>query len=202
MPKKTSTQREAERLAKFLALEPGGVERFRRDNPRFAPAKWWSYQPTDSVGKILPEMQWQLTQKFLHEAWDDGFDLDLFELTRLLLCVFDPASTEAGIFNDPIRPAFAGLKEIADDWGFHIGVRYLAEHPWTAKVCEEKECERPFVADIPPRKYCFEKGADGLRCSERVIRRTHLKNWHEKGDKQRRERLEAERKAAKKKTAR
>src|SRR6267154_2692638 len=114
MPKKTSTQREAERLAEFVALEPSRVEGFRRDNPRFAPAKWWSYQPTDSKGKILSETQWQLAQGFLREAWDDGFELDLFELTRLLLCVFDPAGTEAGIFKDPIRPAFAGLKEIAD----------------------------------------------------------------------------------------
>jgi hypothetical protein len=183
MPKKTTTQREAERLAEFVALEPSRVERFRRDNPRFAPADWWDYQPTNSEGKILPETQWQLTQKFLQEAWDDDFELDLFELTRLLLCVFDPAGTEAGIFKDPIRPAFAGLKELADDWGFHLGVRYLAEHPWAAKVC--KECKRPFVADIPQRKYCYAMGADGLRCSERVIKREHLKYWHQKGDKQR-----------------
>ena len=200
MPKKTSTQREAGRLAEFVTLEPGQVERFRRDNPRFAPAKWWSYQPTDSEGKILPETQWQLVQMFLREAWDDGFELDLFELTRLLLCVFDPTDTEAGIFNDRIRSAFAGLKEIADDSGFHIGVRYLAEHPWAAKVCEE--CKRPYVADHPGRIYCFAMGSDGLHCSERVIKRGHLKYWHQKGDKQRKEKRKIERNAAKNKTAR
>jgi len=193
MPKKTSTQREAERLAKFLSLEPSQVETFRHDNPRFAPAKWWDYQPTDSK-------QWELVQGFLREAWDDNFELDLFELTRLLLCVFDPTDTVEAIFNDPRRPVFATLNDIADDSGFHIGVRYLAEHPWAAKVC--KECKRPFVADIPPRKYCFEKGADGLRCSERVIARGHLKWWHTKGDQNRKENREAERQAAKKKTAR
>jgi len=196
MPKRTGTYREAERLAKFLSLEPSQVEKFQRDNPRFAPARWWSYQPSASNGKT----QWQLTQSFLREAWDDGFELELFELMRLLLCVFDPANTEAANFNDRYRPAFADLKEIADDWGFHIGVRYLAERPWAVKICEEKECKRPFVADIPARRYCFEKGADGLRCSERAIRRTHLENWYKKGDKQRRERRKAE--AAKNKTAR
>jgi hypothetical protein len=200
MPKKNSTQREAERLAEFLSLEPGRVEIFRRDNPRFAPAKWWSHQPTDSKGRDLPEMQWQLTQTFLQEAWDDGFELDLFELTRLLLCVFDPADTEAAIFNDRVRPAFAGLNEIADDSGFHIGVRYLAEHPWAAKVCEE--CKRPYVADHAKRKYCFTKGADGMRCSERVIKRDHLKYWHQKGDKQRKAKQKAQHSVAKKKTAR
>jgi hypothetical protein len=183
MPKKTSTQREAERLAEFVALEPGRVEIFRRDNPRFAPKSWWDYQPTDSEGKILSETQWQLAQGFLREAWDDGFELDLFELTRLLLCVFDPSDTEEAIFNDQRRPVFAGLKDIAADWGFHIGVRYLAEHSWAAKVCDE--CERPYVADHAKRKYCFTKSADGLRCSERVIKRNHLKYWHQKGDKRR-----------------
>jgi len=198
MATKTSTFREAERLAKFLCLKPNQVDRFRQAYPRFAPAKWWSYQPTNPS-----RTQWQLVQEFLREAWDDGFELDLFELTRLLLCVFDPPDTNeafVSIHAGRERPAFAGLKEIADDWGYHIGVRYLAEHPWAAKVCEE--CPRPYVADIPARKYCFEMGDDGLRCSERVSRRTHLKNWYEKGDKQRKERRRSERNAANKKTAR
>jgi len=200
MPKKTSTQREAERLAEFVALEPRHVERFRRGNPRFAPANWWSYQPTCSEGKIPLETQQQLAQGFLREAWDDGFELDLFELTRLLLCVFDPADTIARIFESGPRPAFATLSDIADDSGFHIGVRYLAEHPWAAKVCEA--CKRPYVADHAKRKYCFTKGGDGLRCSERVIKRDHLKYWHQKGDKRRKAKQKSERKAAKKKITR
>jgi hypothetical protein len=200
MTKKTSTQREADRLAEFVTLNPGRVERFQRDNPRFAPAKWWSHQPTDSEGKNLAKTQWQLVQMFLREAWDDGFELDLFELTRLLLSVFDPTDTEAGIFDDRVRPAFAGLKEIADDSGFHIGVRYLAEHPWAAKVCEE--CKQPYVADHAKRKYCFTEGTDGMRCSERVIKRGHLKYWHQKGDKRRKAKQKSERKTAKRKISR
>lgn len=216
MPKKTSTQREAERLAKFLSLESSEVQTFRHDNPRFAPAKWWDYHPLTLPWESPAEsktMNWQVTQDFLRTAWDDGFELDLSQLVQLLLCVFDPdarksvavatpADTIFGLKPDQRHPLFASLSELDQDWGFHIGVRYLAEHRWAAKVCEYEECKRPFVADIPVRKYCFELGADGLHCSERVIKHDHLKWWHTKGDKKRRENREPKRKAAKKKTAR
>ena len=212
MPTKTSTQREAQRLATFLSLEPSKIENFRRDNPRFAPATWWDYGPAGLSAEN--RMNWQITQDFLRKVWEEGFEPDLKELVRLLLYVFDPNGRKSadgvspfGAFFEPDQPGtavtpadtiieirsehplVASLSELDQDWGFHIGVRYLAEHSWAAKFC--KECKRPFVADIPPRKYCFEKGADGMRCSERVIARDHLKWWHAKGDKKR--------KAAKKK---
>ena len=177
MPTRTSTQREAQHLAALLALTPDGVLAFRKKYPRFAPAKWWDYQPTDSEGNPLARMQWERVQEFLREAWDDGFELDLFELNRLLLSVFDPADTIAGIFGDKVRPAFANLSDIAEEFGFHIGVSYLKEHPWAAKICGE--CKRPFAADIPQRRYC------GLKCSGEVVRKDHLKYWHKKGSQQR-----------------
>jgi ribosomal protein S27AE len=173
-------------LAEFAELDVAECDAFRQQNPDFAPAKWWDYEP-DGISSLGPGLtkQWQLCQRHLRKAWttlntdDDG--VDIFTLIKLLTLVFDPENLIDVMLGLPARPAMAELDEVdAYKWGYHKGVEFVAKEPWRAKVCEE--CGRKFVADHAKRKYCSVSGPDGVKCSAKVIKRTHLEwgrqnNW-------------------------
>jgi hypothetical protein len=87
----------------------------------------------------------------------------LFDLARLLLSVFDPNDLLQNIIAIPSNaylPQYADVGAIAEEYGFHKAIRYLAGGPsWRMKKCENENCGRRFVADHNERKCC------STRCS-------------------------------------
>ena len=62
--------------------------------------------------------------------------------------------------SDKYRPQFADVGALAEEYGFHKAIRYLAGGPsWRMKKCENENCSRRFVADHNERKCC------STRCS-------------------------------------
>jgi hypothetical protein len=152
---------DADYLAEFANLTSQDVTAFRlkttgRDTgPDFAPAGWWDYQPTDSDGNPLPKKQWQFTQELVREAWDNQFqsEVGLFDLARLLLSVFEPPDP---FLQGRHRRCFAEPNDLAEEFGFHKAIRYLAGGPdW--RIMECKKCRRRFVADHNERERCSEQ---------------------------------------------
>jgi hypothetical protein len=163
---------DADDLARFANLRTDeDAASFRRNTtgrdtgPDFAPAAWWNYRATDSSGKPLGEKQWRFTQSLVREAWDQQFqsEVGLFDLARLLLSVFDPNDLLQNIIAIPSNaylPQYADVGAIAEEYGFHKAIRYLAGGPsWRMKKCENENCGRRFVADHNERKCC------STRCS-------------------------------------
>jgi hypothetical protein len=184
--KRTGTYRDAEFLAEFANLDPANtraMDYFRKNHTDFVPDAWWDYPP----GPDEPRL-WQRNQKWLLEAWDEEFvfDTGLYKLMRLTTSVFDTEThvKSAELFGDKKYPMFATLEDVAEEWGYHRAVRYVAETPWRAKICEE--CGARFVADHAKRKYCTRASEDGVsKCANKVIERSHLKwgrknNWGRK----------------------
>jgi hypothetical protein len=175
----TNTFRDAQFLAEFANLDAANAERvqdFRHNHPDFAPDSWWDYPPKSTI-KL-----WLRNQEWLREAWDQEFIFDggLFVLMRLTTSVFDPEPmlANAAMFKHSDFPYFAQLSDVAEEWGYHRAVRYVAEKPWRAKIC--KECGERYIADHGKRKYCTIALEDGKsKCSSEVIKRQHLKSAKE-----------------------
>lgn len=169
----------ADMLAEFANLEqPATVDAFRRDHSDFALPAWWKYQ-SDRAESLGLSKHWQLTQKYVQEAWIiwvSGSEFFLDEWLRLLTSVFDPTALLEIMLplSPPVHPAFAKADELAEMTPYHKAIEFIAREPWRAKVC--KECGRRFVADHAKRKYCSLPGADGAKCSTKVIKRQHL-DW-------------------------
>jgi hypothetical protein len=175
MPQVTENFRDAQSLAEYSNLKPEEVEYFRSNFPDFVPPAWWTYKAHRAEKK-----QWQMTQQFLRDAWQDHFKGGTYSLVRLILSVFDPKRLfdaalgldEYGFDDSIAKPAFARLSEI--EWGyipFHRAVLYLFDNPWRARFCTE--CNRRFVAAEAKNKFCSEK------CSHETRIRQQRASWHE-----------------------
>jgi hypothetical protein len=184
---------DADDLARFANLETeedaASLQRAtssRDTGPDFAPATWWNYRATDSNGRPLAEKQWRFTQRLVREAWDQQFqsEVALFDLARLLLSVFDPEALLENIIpipSNPYLPRYADVGELAEEYGFHKAILYLAGGPsWRMKECKNDNCGRRFVADHNERKCC------STRCSseyqaERQKKWGRKNNWGRPG---------------------
>jgi len=161
----------ADALATFAALEPDGVEKFRQRYHAFVPQTWWigpSWK--DGVGVYHP---WMHERDLLRKAWAAGFPAELaLELATTSLFLISRAMT-----SDTIDEMEKTPQKV---WDYQRAMLFLSVDQWRAKICEE--CGNPFVADHASRKYCSIAGADGSKCSARVIERQHLEwgranNW-------------------------
>lgn len=173
----------ADMLAEFANLEPANVDAFRKRHSDFALPAWWEYQSDLAESSGLSK-HWQLTQKYVQEAWIiwvSGSEFFLNKWLRLLTSVFDPTALLEIMFplSSRVHPAFADATELAEMTPYHKAIEFIAREPWRAKVCEE--CHMRFVADHAKRKYC--SGTDGAKCAARAIQRRHLEWWHEHGAK-------------------
>jgi hypothetical protein len=180
---------DADDLARFANLEKDEdaavfqrLTSGRDTGPDFAPAAWWNYRATDSVGKPRPEKQWRFTQRLVREAWDEKFqsEVGLFDLARLLLSVFDPEALMENIIPIPsetYRPLYADVGALAEEYGFHKAIRYLAGGPsWRMKKCESENCRQRFVADHNERKCCSTRCSSEHQ-SERQKKWGRENNW-------------------------
>src|ERR1700734_312526 len=105
-------------------------------------------------------------------------------LARLLLSVFDPEALLENIIpipSNPYLPRYADVGELAEEYGFHKAILYLAGGPsWRMKECKNDNCGRRFVADHNERKCC------STRCSseyqaERQKKWGRKNNWGRPG---------------------
>jgi hypothetical protein len=173
----------AEAFVEFANLDGGGVDLFRAKNDDFVPAPWWTYRNG---------AQWKMSQKFLRDAWDKKFALDMFELLRLLQSFFDPNKlweAEMGYPKESRRePAFATLIETE---GYFLpcqrAVMFLKEENWRVRVCG---CGKRYVADHPRRKYCsiacpIWRDEQEKRAHSEHRKKQKRKWWNKRGRKQR-----------------
>jgi hypothetical protein len=175
MPKVTETLRDAQALAEFSNLESADVEYFRHNYADFVPDKWWGYRNGE---------QWQMTQRFLRESWENQFTGGFFFITRLVLSVFNPDELLDSLFGFETKPseqkAFAELGDIP--WGatpFQRAVLHLFERPWRARFCSV--CKKRFVAVEPKNKFCSQPCSDeSSRLRHNEWARKNLKTWRRK----------------------
>jgi len=145
-------------LAAFANLEPDGVQSFRADpdHQDFFPQAWWDYQPTAPDGTPSPQMQWQINQQLVRDAWLFEFDMELNRYVQLLTSVFDPNKPEPPLFERGYRPPFVtGLNlgyEFQDELPYYLAVKWLGGQGWRAETC--RFCGRRFVAEHPKSKFC------------------------------------------------
>lgn len=148
-------------LAEFANLEPQDVKQFRTDHSGFFPKAWWSYRPTGYDGAPSPKEQWQITQKYLRDAWMFEFDIatPLFDYVCLLTSVFDPADL---LLEKSYRPPFATGIELGDNYPYHSAVKWLTgQGGWRARICSF--CEKRFLAEHPNGRFCsFGVTVDGI----------------------------------------
>lgn len=181
---------DARTLAKFVSLAPRDVEYFRRNYPDFVPQKWWDYQSTNKNGEPEGPKQWQLNQQYLHQAWKEPFDLDLFGLIRILITVFDPDEfLEVWLGVHP-RPHIMDIGGMSDMCPYHRAIVFLNEQKWRVRLCER--CKSPFVAVHNKQKYCGEVwNVDGDTCSsltrKEQKRKDHAKHEAARNEKRRME---------------
>jgi hypothetical protein len=176
--------RHAQALAEFANLTPEKVGRFRRIESDFVPQDWWDYRPTNEKGEPQAPwaedgitQQWQLNQSWLRKAWKKHFDIDQFELIRLLTSVFDPQ--EIQIIPWHPRPAFADVYGMPDTmYPYQRAVVFLTEQRWRARLCEV--CKAPFVAGHSRQKYCGqERGKERETCFD-LVRKEQKRHDHSK----------------------
>ena len=171
-------------LADFANLEAVDVDTFRDKYRDFAEPAWWDYQSDLAKSQGLSK-HWQLVQKYVQEAWvswDSESEISLEAWLRLFTSVFDPESLVEMMFPSPTspHPAFATATQFAEMTPYHKAIEFISEKPWRAKFCQE--CHTRFVADHSKRLYCSVAGADGAKCSAKVIKRGNLEwgrenNW-------------------------
>jgi len=151
-------------LAEFANLEPKGIRKFRADYSGFFPEQWWDYRPTAYDGTPSPKQQWQITQKYLRDAWMFQFDIGtpLFDYIHLLISVFNPDDV---FLTKSYRPPFPKGIEIGDDYPYHRAVKWLTgQGGWRAKTCSF--CDRRFIAEHPNGRFCsFGVSIDGNNTS-------------------------------------
>lgn len=148
---------EAKSLAAFANLEPGGVEKFRKDHRGFFPDSWWDHKPTppseaDVLAMKWPDTQWQIVQRFVQGAWRKRFQLSTAGFVTLLGSVFDPE-----LMNTKGLPAAMGwdMTNVKDS-PYHEVVRWLVGQCWRVKQCEQ--CGKCFIAEASQRRFCSTEG--------------------------------------------
>ena len=144
---------DAKVLAEFADLTSDGVESFRKAHPDFFPASWWDYRPTNlSDGKPSRQMQWEIVQLNIRDAWRDAFQMPLLHSMFLLTSVFD--SEEMGWDENQPRPAFVTDLHILDleSYPYHEVIQWLIGQSWRVKTC--LHCKRCFIAEHPKRLFC------------------------------------------------
>jgi hypothetical protein len=173
LPAVTETLRDAQILAEFSNLEPGGVEYFRHNYADFVPQSWWDYQSDRSNDEI----QWQFNQGYLRRIWEGQFADNLHSRMLLTLSVFNPDDF-LWILHD-FKPAFTNIDNTDPEhyYPYHKAVFFLFDHPWRARFCVE--CKKRFVA----------AASQNIHCSEACfhVRRNRQKRewWRSEGSKQR-----------------
>lgn len=208
--------RDAKVLAEFANLEPDGVDRFRAAHPDFFPQSWWDYEPTytgdtnpASTGFTLRK-QWQITQKFLREAWQSQFEIELYDHLKILQSIFNPdvippmnARTDpvfGGRWTEPVyRPAFADMWDILWDRDqtkppYYLAIKFLSGNGWRAKTCKWKPCGKRFIAEHSRGKFCsfgtVDDGGNETTCFWAKRKKDKAENWsdHSKQTNERRRR--------------
>jgi hypothetical protein len=166
----------AEFLAKFANLELDRLESFRAEYPDFFPEKFWTaFGPEVSINRLVdpePDLKLRpltvarLAQIALQDMWQNGFTDD----SSIGLIGLGNGSALGDGFDLQAYP-------------YQTAIMFLHNEPWRAKICEE--CGGLFVADHALRRYCSVASDDGLKCSQKAIRKSRNKWWDEVG-KQRR----------------
>ena len=130
---------------------------------RIFPEQWWDYRPTAYDGTPSPKQQWQITQKYLRDAWMFQFDIGafMFDYIHLLISVFNPADLQGISLTKGYRPPFPKGIEIGGDYPYHRAVKWLTgQGGWRAKFCSF--CDRRFIAEHPNGRFCsFDVTIDG-----------------------------------------
>jgi len=170
-------------LAEFANLEAESVDRFKAEHRDFVPQAWWNYRPTLPYAPFAqsPQMQWQINQKLLRDAWSFEFDMALGSYVHLLTSVFDPSEPEPPLFGRRYRPAFvAGLDigdQFQDELPYYLAVKWLGSQGWRAKQCM---CGRRFIAENSNAQFCS-SGLQGKdrNCFWEYRKQYKRTNWEE-----------------------
>jgi hypothetical protein len=172
----------ADALAEFANLEPASVNEFRQRWTDFVPAECWTKREALDLGPIFV---WKILQSKVRDAWGKQFPsestIDLISTVARESDFIKQLENVTKMTNEEFHQ-----KNRDHSWAkpeaypFQSAVMLLTMEPWRAKVCEE--CGNRFVADHAKRKYCSVSGPDGVKCSAKVIKRTHLEwgrenNW-------------------------
>jgi hypothetical protein len=182
-------------LAEFANLVPEAIDSFRAKYPDFFPQGWWEYEPA-SDGRDNPPKQWQVTQKFLREAWQSQFEIELYDYLKILLSIFNPDHITQAVnprwTGPPERPLFADIWDIL--WerdqpkpAYYLAIKFLSGNGWRAKTCEFCDCGRRFVAEYSKAKYCTygdTPAIDGTigTCFQAFRKKDKKNNWQQHKD--------------------
>ena len=176
----------ADALAEFANLEPANVSDFRARHSNFAPPGVWEGHTANDAPRL-----WKIEQARVRDAWQKNFphegsvlmiseiaklsqlDQRMDQLQKMSLEEYEGAVADA-------KKNGANWLPKPESWPYQEAVMFLTMEPWRARICGE--CGNRFVADHAKRKYCSVAGADGSKCSAKVIDRTHLEwgranNW-------------------------
>ena len=151
----------AKTLAVFCNLKRGGIKQFKKEHPGFFPDSWWSYRPDSVYGNPSKDMQWEVVQNQLRDAWHRQFNIPLVQFTFFLLnSVFD--STEMVWTKDEPKPTIIRDDRAFDleTYPYHEAVQWMVGQGWRARQC--KQCEKYIVAETSQQQYC--PMGDGASC--------------------------------------
>jgi hypothetical protein len=204
MPRVTDNMRNAQALAEFSNLKPEGVQYFRNNYPDFVPQGWWDYdsgQPWNDA-RLDGKPQWQITQVFLRDAWENQFKEGIWSLIDLLRLIFNPDNLFTTFIERMMREPFPnGFPEgiTADFSKGRIEVSQtgrVIQLPHRSPYVDERkqhipmqraivylfenswrarfcaECKKRFVAAEPKTKFCSEP------CSHENRIRQERESWH------------------------
>ena len=115
-----------------------------------------------------PFKVWQLNQSWLREAWNAHFEIELFDVLKLLTSVFNP---------DDSPKVFVMLLDVPQNSTYYRAISLLIDQKWRARFCEE--CRNRFVAAESRNKYCSDA------CSREVRLRQERETWHQNKEKYR-----------------
>ena len=144
---------QAKTLAVFCNLKRGEIKQFRKDHPDFFPGSWWTYRPNSPYGKPSKDMQWEIVQNQLRDAWQRQFNIPLVQFTFFLLnSVFD--STEMVWTKDQPKPTIIRDERAFDleTYPYHEAVQWMVGQGWRARQC--KQCGKYIVADTSQQQFC------------------------------------------------
>ncbi len=119
--------------------------------------------------QTTPRNLWQQNQRWLQEAWKIHFEIDLFDILKLLTSVFEPEDS-------PRKTVFATLLNLPiGSTSYYRGLTFLYMQKWRARFCAE--CEKRFVAAESKTICCSEA------CSNERIRGDKRRSWSKHGAK-------------------
>jgi len=167
---------DAKTLAEFANLTPEGVESFRKAHRDFFPVSWWTYKPDppsddDSMFRAMhwPDMQWQIVQRLIRDAWRKSFQISTAGFVTLLGTVFDPEKMGWDETKERLPVAMGWDMINVKDCPYHTVVRWLVGQSWRVKQCRYEKCRRCFVAEYPKRLYCTNDGDTSCFWAHRKI---------------------------------